>query len=133
MLTDFFYPPSDVEVSQTQTLLWRIKSESARLLRMKGHPLEEYVQRADELAYEVVHAWVVNVKAGNSEYLTPEFKGVFDKAFEYRQAKKLADNHRQFGIVTEEEAAVERTLREVFAAAYRRWTEEQLRGLLEAI
>ena len=56
---------------------------------MKGHPLEEYVQRADELAHEVVRAWVVDVKAGNSEYLTPEFKGVFDKAFEYRQAESL--------------------------------------------
>jgi hypothetical protein len=76
---------------------------------MKPHALEEYAQRADELAQEVVHAWVVNAKAGNSECLTPEFKSVFDKAFGYRQSKKIADNHREFNILTEEDATAERT------------------------
>ena len=69
---------------------------------MKTHALEDYIQHADESAQEVVRAWVVNAKAGNSEYLTPEFKGVFDKAFEYRQSRKIADNHREFNILTEE-------------------------------
>ncbi len=98
---------------------------------MKTHALEEYVQHADELAQEVVHAWVVNVNAGNSEYLTPEFKGVFDKAFEYRQSKKIADNHRQFNILTEEDSTAERTSREIFVAAYKRWTERQMSALVE--
>ena len=84
---------------------------------MKSHALDEYVQHADELAHEVVHAWVVNAKAGNSEYLTPEFKDVFDKAFEYRQSRKIADNHREFNILTEEDSTAERTSRQIFAAA----------------
>jgi hypothetical protein len=100
---------------------------------MKTHALEEYIQHADELAQEVVHAWVVNAKAGNSEYLTPEFKGVFDKAFEYRQSKKIADNHREFNILTEEDSTAERTSREIFAAAYKRWMESQMTALVESL
>jgi hypothetical protein len=75
----------------------------------------------------------VNAKAGNSEYLTPEFKGVFDKAFEYRQSKKIADNHREFNILTEEDATAERTSREIFAAAYKRWMERQMSALVESL
>jgi len=100
---------------------------------MKSHALEEYVQHADELAQEVVHAWVVNAKAGNYEYLTSEFKSVFDKAFEYRQSKRLADNQRQLDVLTEHDAAVEHTTREIFAAAYERWMERQMTALVESI
>ena len=100
---------------------------------MKTHALEEYVQHADELAHEVVHAWIVNTKVGNAEYLTSEFKGLFDKAFEYRQSKKIADNHRQFKILTEEDAAAERNSREIFAAAYKRWIEREMSMLMEAM
>jgi hypothetical protein len=100
---------------------------------MKFHALEEYVQHADELAQEVVHAWVVNTKAGNSEYLTPEFKAVFDKAFEYRQSKKIADNHREFNLLTEEDAAAERMSREIFAAGYKRWMEREMSALVELL
>ena len=100
---------------------------------MKTHALEEYIQHADELAQEVVHAWVVNTKAGNSEYLTPEFKGVFDKAFEYRQSKKIADNHRDFNLLTDEDATAERISRGIFAAAYKRWIECEMSALLELL
>ncbi len=100
---------------------------------MKTHALEEYVRHADELAQEVVHAWVVNVNAGNSEYLTPEFKGVFDNAFEYRQSKKIADNHREFNILTEEDSVAERTSRDIFSVAYKRWMESQMRALVESL
>ena len=100
---------------------------------MRSHALEKYLQHADELAQEVVHAWVVNAKAGNSEYLTPEFKDVFDKAFEYRQSKKIADNHRDFNILTEEDSTAERTSREIFATAYKRWMERQMSVLMEAM
>ncbi len=99
---------------------------------MRSHAFE-YVQHADELAQEVVHAWVVNAKSGNSEYLTPEFKDVFDKAFEYRQSKKIADNHREFNILTDEDAIAERTSREIFAAAYKRWIEREMSMLMEAM
>lgn len=100
---------------------------------MKSHLLEEYVQNADELAENVVHAWVVNAKAGNSEYLTPEFKGVFDKAFEYRQSKKIADNHRQLNLLSDDEATAEGSSREIFAAAYKRWIEHQMSVLVDAL
>jgi hypothetical protein len=100
---------------------------------MKTHVLEEYIQQADQLAQEVVHAWVVNVNAGNSSYLTPEFKSVFDKAFEHRQSKKIADNHREFNILAEEDSTAERSSREIFAAAYKRWMESQISALIESL
>jgi hypothetical protein len=100
---------------------------------MKTHALEEYLQRADELAQEVVHAWVVNTKAGNAEYLAPEFKGLFDKAIEYRQSKKIADNHRAFNLLTEEDESTECTSREIFASAYKRWVEYQMSALMDTV
>jgi len=56
----------------------------------------------------------------NSKYLTPEFKGVFDKPFGYRQSKKIAGNHRELNVLTEEDFTAESYSRELFAAAYRK-------------
>ena len=58
---------------------------------------------------------------------------MFDKAFEYRQSKRLADNHRGFGILIEEDSTAERNARELFAAAYKRWMESQMRALVQSL
>jgi hypothetical protein len=81
-------------------------------------PVEEYLERADELAQEVVNAWGQNVAAGNACYLTAEFKALFDKTCLYRDAKMVADNRREFNMLTEREAAEEGSAREAFLEAY---------------
>ena len=65
-----------------------------------------------------------------SHVLTRKFKGVFDKAFEYRQSKKIAHNQREFNLLPEEDVQTERTSCEIFAAAYKRWMERETRALL---
>jgi mevalonate kinase len=82
-------------------------------------PIEEYLQRADELAQEVVNAWGVNMQAGNAASLTDEFKAVLDKACRYRNAKEVADNHRQFNMLSERDAGEETATRQAFAEAYK--------------
>lgn len=81
--------------------------------------IEEYLERADDLAQEVVNAWGVNMQAGNAALLTDEFKSVFDKACRYRDAKEVADNHREFSMLSERDAAEEMTTRQAFAEAYK--------------
>lgn len=74
---------------------------------------EKDEERADEWAQNVVDAWGVNVRAGNAALLTEEFKSLFNLACRYRDAKRVAENHRQFNVLTQREAAEEdRTLRE---------------------
>ena len=50
-----------------------------------------------------------------------------------RESKKIADNHREFHILTEEDSTAERTSRELFATAYKRWMERQMTALMEAV
>jgi hypothetical protein len=89
-------------------------------------PIEDYIEHADELAQDVVNAWGVNVSAGNSAYLTASFKALFDAADHYRTAKQIADNRREFNLLTEEEADKEQATRASFAQAYKkRWEAHQ--------
>lgn len=81
-------------------------------------PLEKYLEHADELAQEVVNAWGVNVTAGNAAYLTADFMALFDKTCLYRDAKKVADNHREFNMLTERDAVEEKARRQAFVEAY---------------
>lgn len=87
-------------------------------------PLENYIKHADELAQEVVNAWGGHVSAGNAARLTAEFKVLFDAACEYRNAKQLADNRREFNMLSEQEAAKEKATREAFAKAYMEFREK---------
>jgi hypothetical protein len=81
--------------------------------------IAEYVKRADELAQDVVNAWGVNVQAGNGTHLSAKFMNLFERAYSYRIAKRIADNHRQFAILTELDAVEEEAARQVFADAYK--------------
>ncbi len=82
-------------------------------------PLEAYLEHANSLAQDVVNAWGVNVSAGNASDLTPEFKSLLDKACNYQTAKRIADNHREFGILTEGEEAELQAKRLAFAEEYK--------------
>jgi hypothetical protein len=64
-------------------------------------PLEEYLEHADDLAQQIVDTWGVNVPAGNAPLLTTRFKVLVDKACLYKNAKRLADNHRQYNVLSE--------------------------------
>jgi len=81
--------------------------------------IEEYLERANELTQEVVNVWGVNMQAGNAALLTDEFKAVLDKACRYRMAKEVADNHREFNILSQRDAADETGTRQAFAEAYK--------------
>lgn len=81
--------------------------------------LEEYIAHADELAQEVVNAWGVNVRTGNSSALSDEFMSVFDLAYRYRKTKELVANHREFGTLSAAEEGEEKALRLEFAEAYK--------------
>ncbi len=87
-------------------------------------PLEEYLRHVDELAQSVVNAWGVNVEAGHAADLTTEFKALLDRACRYQSFRRVADNHREFSMLTEQEAAEEKTAREAFAEAYKTFYEK---------
>lgn len=78
---------------------------------------------ADVLAQQIVNAWGVNVTAGNAERLTTEFKALFEKTCDYRRAKRLADNRREFDMLTDNLAVKERVSRREFLEAYRSFHE----------
>jgi hypothetical protein len=87
-------------------------------------PLENYLEQADKLAQDVVDGWEVNVAAGNAALLTTQFKALVDKACLYRNARKLADNHREHNVLSEREAAEEKATRQVFAEACKAFHEK---------
>jgi hypothetical protein len=86
-------------------------------------PLEEYLEHADDLAQHVVDAWGVNVQAGNAPLLTTRFKVLVDKACLYKNARRLADNHRQYNVLSEQDESEEKATREAFALAYKAYYE----------
>jgi hypothetical protein len=64
-----------------------------------------------------------NVQSGNAALLNPQFKSLLDKACLYRDARRLADNHRKHNVVTEQQAAEEKATRQSFAKAYKAFTQ----------
>ena len=87
-------------------------------------PLEKYLEHVDKLAQDVVNAWGVNMQAGNGELLTPDFKALLDKACRYRTARSIADNHREFNVLSERTAAEEQEARLGFAETYKTFWEQ---------
>ena len=72
------------------------------------------LERVDECLREVIRAGSLTLPAERNA----EFQDVFHKACEYRNAKQTADNHREFKLLTEQEAAWETASREAFCKAY---------------
>ncbi len=86
-------------------------------------PLDEYLKDADRLAQQVVNAWGIDAHAGLVP--TPQFKALLGKACLYRTARRLADNHRKFDVMSEAEEAEELAVRHSFAEAYKAFYEKQ--------
>ena len=86
-------------------------------------PLVEYLKDADRLAQEVVNSWGTNVQMGSA--MAPEFKALVDQACLYRTARRLADNHRKFDVMSEQEAVEEMAQRHAFAEAYKAFYEKK--------
>jgi hypothetical protein len=80
--------------------------------------IEENSERADELAEEVVIAWGQSVATGHAAKLSAEFKALFEKCRRYRDAKRVVDIHRGLGMLSEAEAAEEKSARQAFLEAY---------------
>jgi hypothetical protein len=87
-------------------------------------PLDAYLKQADDLAQDVVNAWGSNCYAGNYDF-KPEFLALLDKACNYRTAKIIADNHREFNILSERTAAEEQETRLEFAEKYKTFWERR--------
>jgi hypothetical protein len=79
----------------------------------------EYLKHADKLAQDVVNTWGQVAKPGSATALTSEFKSLVDKAVLYQNAKKLADNHREHNLLSQQDEAEEKATREAFAEAYK--------------
>ncbi len=90
--------------------------------------LQLCLERADYLAQGVVNAWGVNVSGGNGRLLSADFRQLFDKTCLYREAKQTADNRREFNVLSEAEAANERTTREDFCRAYLDFEQKNLQA-----
>ena len=87
-------------------------------------PIDENLERADELAHEVVNHWgrtfSLAQKVGNAD----EFGALLGRARSYLGAKEVADNHRQSNRLTERDAAEETATRQAFAEAYKTYWEK---------
>jgi cell division protein FtsB len=76
-------------------------------------------------AQEVVNVWGLNMQAGNAASLTKEFKVLFELACRYQEASKLAQSHRLFDALSEQEAIDELVTRQTFAEAYKSREDKQ--------
>jgi hypothetical protein len=92
-----------------------------KVIRM-DRPLDEYLKHADDLAQHVLNAWGSNWHAGNRNF-TPAFNTLLEDTFRYWDAKRIAENHREFGPVSEKIAGEEREFRLAFARAYKKFWE----------
>ncbi len=90
----------------------------------RTHPLEAYVEHADELAQDVVNFCGPSMQAGHQ--LSAELSDLLNKADRHRQLKRLADNHRQFGQLTAETAREEAEACQDFAKAIKAFREKDL-------
>ena len=91
--------------------------------------LEENPERADELAEEIVMAWGKSVAAGQATQLSAEFKGLFEKCRRYRDAKRVADMHRGINMLSEQEAAEEKSSREAFLEGHAKFSRKNSAGV----
>jgi hypothetical protein len=86
--------------------------------------IEENSERADALAEEIMMAWGQSVAAGHAAKMSPEFKALFEKARRYRDAKQVADMHQGLGMLSETEAAEEKSARQAFLEAHRNFSQK---------
>jgi hypothetical protein len=91
---------------------------------VKPRSLEDYIEHADELAQEIVNVWGINLSAGNAATLTTDFNALFEIACQYRTARETADNHREFNLLSEQDATTVKLTRESFAIPYQHYWEK---------
>jgi hypothetical protein len=90
--------------------------------------LEQNSERADELVEEAVKTWGQSVATGHATKLSAEFKAMFEKCRRYREAKRVADMHRGLDMLSEAEAAEEKSARQAFLEAYDTFSQKHPAG-----
>lgn len=86
----------------------------------------DYMDKADVLAQDCVNIWGRSWEADRlagrpmNSSLSQDFKDLLELAFRYRDARKLADNHREFGGCSEQDENGEKRTRLAFAEAYKK-------------
>jgi hypothetical protein len=79
---------------------------------------------ADPLAHDVVNVW----RMASGEQVSDNLKRLFDKMQAYREAKEVADNHRDSNLLTEQQADQEKKTRNEFLDSYRTFFEACTNG-----
>lgn len=91
-------------------------------------PLQIYLEHAEELAYVII-----NTGANIDSWIMPsEACAVFDKAKRYLAAKRIADNGRKHGNLTEQDAADESATLQSLAEACSVYDDMHTSRFLEA-
>jgi len=85
-------------------------------------PLEQYIKQAHGLALEVIKTEGVSRQAGKLSSM--QFKDLFDKACRYLDAKRVADNRREYLVLSVQEAMEEKESQREFAEAYKSFHEK---------
>ena len=83
---------------------------------------------ADQAVQEVLNAWGVIRIARKPHPMPADFSALFEKMLAYRTAKSIADNRRNFHLLTEKQAEEEQRTKKEFLAAYREF--DEARGLM---
>jgi hypothetical protein len=78
---------------------------------------------ADQAVQDVLNAWGANRTSREPRPLNADFIALFEKMLAYRTAKSIADNSRNFNMLTEKQAEAEQRTKKEFLAAYREFTE----------
>jgi hypothetical protein len=84
--------------------------------------IESCRKDADRLARDVVNVWGFSWQAGSK--LRPEFGDLVERACQYEDAKEIARNHREFGMLSEHDVARQEATRNAFADAYKEFWEK---------
>lgn len=86
-------------------------------------PIEEYLKNADADAQDVV-----NDLAGHLNDLNDRGKDLLDKACRYRIVRRVTDDRRKSGSVSDQDIADEKATRQAFAEANKDYCERTTRG-----
>lgn len=73
---------------------------------------------ADEAVQDVLNAWGAIITGPKPHAMTVEFSTLFAKMQAYRMAKRSAETHRHYNLLTTEDAAQEQRTKKEFLDAY---------------
>jgi len=92
------------------------------------HPLEWYVDHADQLAQEVVDRWTAKEQSDRTGTVPNGLQSLFEMATQYRIAKATTEDALQDADLTKTHKLEENAARVAFAESYKAYSERIERG-----